>query len=128
MRGNGSPAIALGIVLVLSATAGLAQSASPLGQGDHHPHHRDFYRHWMQPGVTPAVSCCNARMTVQGVEVGDCEPTAALLISGRWYARLPHAGPFIEVPESKVLRERNPTQDGTDAHLWVLSQFEIRPV
>lgn len=116
MNSNLLLALALAAILLLSGHA-RAQAPSPLGQGDHHPLHRDFYRHWMQPGVSPPVSCCNARIEQQGVEVGDCEPTEARLIAGRWYARLPHAGPFVEVPESRILRERNPTQDGTDAHL-----------
>ena len=99
-------------VLFLGFAAGRASA-----QSGHHPLHHDFYRNWMQPGVSPPASCCNARVTVQGVEVGDCEPTEARLIAGRWYARLPHGGPFIEIPESKILRERNPTQDGADGHL-----------
>lgn len=99
-------------MVIIGYTAGRVRAQSP-----HHPLHRDFYRHWMQPGISPPVSCCNARMTVQGVEVGDCEPTEARLVAGRWYARLPHSGPFIAVPDAKILRERNPTQDGTDAHL-----------
>jgi hypothetical protein len=82
---------------------------------DHHPLHRDFYIHWKQPGSS--LSCCNARIEVDGHETGDCEPTEAKLIAGRWYARLPHQGPFIEVPEAKIIREHNPTHDGTDAHL-----------
>ncbi len=59
--------------------------------------------------LNPAASCCNARIaSPNGVEVGDCEPTEA---------RLPHRGPFIEVPDAKILREHNPTQGGTDGHL-----------
>lgn len=100
-------------VLFLGFAAGRASAQD--GTRPHHPLHHDFYRHWMRPDGMG--SCCNARMVVQGVEVGDCEPTEARLIAGRWYARLPHEGPFIEVPASRILRERNPTQDGTDAHL-----------
>lgn len=87
------------------------------GRGqDHHPLHRDFYRHWKQPGSE--LSCCNARIVwPQGAETGDCEPTDAKLISGRWYARLPHNGPYIEVPEDKIIREHNPTHDGSNGHL-----------
>ena len=104
-------------ILFLGFAAGRASA-----QTNHHPHH-DFYRGWMQPGVSPPASCCNARITAQGVEVGDCEPTEARLIAGRWYARLPHAGAFIEVPDGKILREKNPTQGGVDAHLcWTPSR------
>lgn len=102
--------ISLGMVLAyLFLGAGVARAQ------DHHPLHRDFYQHWKQPGSE--LSCCNARIEVDGVERGDCEPTDAKLIAGRWYARLPHAGAYIEVPDTKILREHNPTQGGVDAHL-----------
>jgi hypothetical protein len=103
-------------MFILGFTAGRVRA------NDHHPLHHDFYRTWMQPNGMG--SCCNARVVhPNGGETGDCEPTEARLIAGRWYARLPHAGAFIEVPDSKVIRERNPTQGGTDAHLcWTYSQ------
>lgn len=93
------------------------------GRGqDHHPLHEHFYQHWKQPGTQ--LSCCNARIILntgnalnEVVEIGDCEPTDFKLIAGRWYARLPHGGPYIEVPESKIIREVNPTQDGSNGHL-----------
>lgn len=104
-------AVLYGLVLLFLGFAAGRASAQ-----DHHPLHRDFYRHWKQPNSNK--SCCDARVSYpNGVEIGDCEPTEARLIAGRWYARLPHAGPFIEVPPGRILRERNPTQDGTDAHL-----------
>lgn len=86
------------------------------GAQDHHPLHKDFYSTWQRNDGKG--SCCNARMIgPHGYETGDCEPTEAKLIGGRWYARLPNAGAFIEVPEATILKKQNPTQDGTDAHL-----------
>ncbi len=105
--------IALAVAVFLVAIGFLAGRASAQ---DHHPLHRDFYRHWKQPGSS--TSCCNARIVhPNGGETGDCEPTEARLVAGRWYARLPHAGPFIEVPDARIIREPNPTEGGTDAHL-----------
>lgn len=82
---------------------------------DHSPHHADFYRHWMQPGVHPPISCCNARKVEGGVETGDCEPTKARIVNGNWQAWLRQESRWIDIPDSKVIRERNPT--GQDAHL-----------
>lgn len=82
---------------------------------DHHPLHHDFYRHWMQPGVSPPVSCCNARKTEHGIETGDCEPTKARIVNGNWQAWLRQESRWIDIPDSKIIRERNPT--GQDAHL-----------
>lgn len=94
----------------------LMMTARPARSADHHPLHKDFYRTWQRPDGMG--SCCNARIVhPNGGETGDCEPTETRLIGGRWYARLPHAGAFIEVPDSKIIREKNPTQGGTDGHL-----------
>lgn len=92
---------------------------------DHHPLHEDFYRTWMRNDGLG--SCCNARIDhPNGGQTGDCEPTDARLVAGRWYARLPHAGPFIEVPEARIIRQINPSRDGADGHLcWSPSQGVI---
>jgi len=93
-----------------------AQAPSPLGQGDHHPHHADFYRHWMQPGVWPPKSCCNARIRhLNGGETGDCEPTRAEVRGGNWWVWVAQLGSWLPVPDSKIIRVRNPS--GQDAHL-----------
>lgn len=117
-------ALLLGIVL-----AGAVVTSKPVRSQDHSGHaqfHRDFYQHWKQPGSN--ASCCNARIvtesTVGTIVTGDCEPTQAEVRNGEWWARLPaiyhHLGDergYIKVPESKRIRERNPTQGGVDAHL-----------
>jgi len=82
---------------------------------DHSPHHADFYRHWMQPGVIPPISCCKARKVEGGVETGDCEPTKARIVNGNWQAWLRQESRWIDIPDDKIIRERNPT--GQDAHL-----------
>ena len=88
---------------------------------DHSPHHRDFYRQWMQPGVTPPLSCCNARIEKDGLEVGDCEPTRAEIRAGAWWAWLRQETRWLPIPDAKLIRERNPS--GQDAHLcWTLAR------
>jgi len=82
---------------------------------DHSPHHKDFYRLWLQPGTS--VSCCNARVELNGVETGDCEPVKAEVRGGNWWAWLRQESRWIEIDDSRILRERNPTQGGVDAHL-----------
>jgi hypothetical protein len=88
---------------------------------DHHQFHRDFYRTWQQPDNLG--SCCDARISwPSGAETGDCEPTTAKLIAGRWYAQMPNGGAFIEVPAGKIIRQFNPSRDGTDGHLCFTPQ------
>lgn len=116
--------------LKLLGPAALAFAASALCVVDvvhaqdgahHHPFHRDFYSEWQRPNGMG--SCCNARIVgPDGREVGDCEPSEAHIASGEdgkphWFARLPHGGDFIEIPDRLVLRERNPEQGGPDGHL-----------
>lgn len=99
--------IALAVFAVWSAlSAAWAQ--------DHHPLHRDFYKEWKQPGVTPVTSCCNARIEKDGHETGDCEPTEAKMIAGQWWVWVRQIPGWIQVPEAKILRERNPNV--FDAH------------
>ena len=95
----------LGLVLLLAAQA--------FGQDHHHPFHSDFYRHWKNP--VNGASCCNARIEVNGHEVGDCEPTKAEIRKGAWWVWIRQTGQWQEVPDVRVLRERNPNT--FDAHL-----------
>lgn len=81
---------------------------------DHHPLHRDFYMNWKQPGTS--VSCCNARIETNGVETGDCEPTDAKLVNGRWMVWIRQLNDWLP-GDDKIIRERNPTVDGTSAHV-----------
>lgn len=80
---------------------------------DGHALHHDFYKTWMQPGGT--LGCCNAKETdADGVTTGDCYPTEAKVVAGHWTAKRDD-GVWIEIPDSKIIRERNP--NGQDAHL-----------
>jgi len=114
---------AVATLFVILLAIGAVVSAcwpKPAKAQDHHPAHRDFYRLWMQPGVYPPASCCNARVERDGAEVGDCEPTRAELRRGddgvaRWHAWLRQEGRWLPIPDAKVIRERNPS--GQDAHL-----------
>lgn len=91
---------------------GLTGAATPARADEHHhPLHKDFYRFWKQPGTD--LSCCDARIEAEGIEVGDCEPTRAEVRGGAWWAWLRQEGRWILVPDSRVIRERNPGgQDG----------------
>lgn len=82
---------------------------------DHHPHHKDFYRLWLQPGTN--ISCCNARVEVNGVETGDCEPVKAEVRGGNWWAWLRQESRWLEIPDSRIIRERNPEVGGQQGHL-----------
>lgn len=107
--------IAMLVIVVLMV--GFAISA--FGQ-DHHPLHRDFYRHWMAPD-NPATSCCNARITTNGVETGDCEPTEGRIRDGQWQAWIRQTGRWVVVPDVKIIRQPNPNI--FDAHVcWTLDR------
>jgi hypothetical protein len=84
-------------------------------QSDHMRWHT-YYRHWKQPGQ-PMLSCCNAREIGPNGEdlTGDCEPTRAEIRDGDWWAWLRQESRWIKVPDSKIIRERNPA--GEEAHL-----------
>jgi len=105
--------------LSLLVTAAVAWGAARSAAQDHHEFHRDFYRHWMQPGTN--VSCCDARVMKDGREVGDCEPTRAEIRKGAWWAWLRQESRWVEVPDARIIRERSPNV--TDAHLcWNYGQ------
>ena len=100
-------AVVLFVLAAMSAGAALAQTH------DHHEFHRDFYRHWKQPGTN--TSCCDARVTRDGMEVGDCEPTRAEIRAGAWWAWLRQESRWVEIPDARIIRERSPNV--TDAHI-----------
>ena len=102
------------VVLAIGAVVQAFMSVRARAQ-DHHPAHRDFYRQWMQPGVSPPLSCCNARLEKDGIETGDCEPTRAEIRGGAWWAWLRQETRWLPIPDAKLIRERNPS--GQDAHL-----------
>ena len=101
--------VAAGAALILWATEGRGQDHQ-----HHHPFHMDFYRHWKNP--VSGVSCCNARIEgPDGIETGDCEPTKAEVRNGSWWVWIRQIGQWQEVPDVRIIRERNPNI--FDAHL-----------
>ena len=110
------PAGARGLIAAAAVAVLIAGPAA--AQEHHHPLHRDFYRHWKQPGTE--TSCCDARVEVDGVERGDCEPVGAEPRRGadgqaHWFAWLRQESRWLEIPDERVIRERNP--GGQDGHL-----------
>jgi hypothetical protein len=93
----------------------------------HAQYHEDFYKHWMQPGVLPPVSCCNVREVFGGGATikGDCYPTQFRLKPTGCQAKLAPEDiarlgkEWINVPSRKIIREKNPDSTGRDGHLCV---------
>ena len=85
----------------------------PAQAQDHHRWHQ-YYKKWLQPGTT--VSCCDARIIQGGKDmIGDCEPARFEIRNGQWFAWLRQESRWIEVPDSKIIRERNPSSE--EGHL-----------
>ena len=94
-----------------------------------HDEFHDIYQHWKQPGTE--ISCCKGKVVINHwtnipAVVGDCYPTIFQLIDGkRWIAKLDAEDSirlnkeWIEVPDSKLLREKNPDSTGTRGHICV---------
>jgi hypothetical protein len=95
------------IALVLALISLIAQAQSG------HERWHQYYRTWLQPGTT--ISCCNARVTTYGVEIGDCEPTRYEMRKGEWYAWLRQESRWLHIPDDRIIRERNPS--GEEGHL-----------
>lgn len=105
-----------------------------LGGVTHKARAHDVYKTWHTPG-SPGVSCCNERKTVDGKVEGDCYPTEATLapsggllnpdIKGDvwWVKRFD--GRWIEVPESRIVHEKNPDDTGSRAHLCQADNSEF---
>lgn len=104
--------IALGVSL-LSLPA-LSQTGHEEG---HTLYHEDAYSRWAVPGGSPG-SCCRAKRQMPwGGVTGDCYPTEARLIDGkRWQAKRDN-GEWVDIPESRIIREKNPDPTGRAAHL-----------
>jgi hypothetical protein len=96
--------ILTGLVLACLFLGWLARDA---WAQDHHPLHKDFYHKWRAPD-NPDVSCCNARIESDGEVRGDCEPTQARVVNGQWQAWVRQQGIWLPIPETKILREKNP--------------------
>lgn len=132
---------ALGAVSCSVLNKAFAQFDEMNGVEEHdpapHERYHEFYKTWKQPD-NPAISCCNANkydtLTGKTHISGDCEPTHAELRPGadglvHWWARVPEwmikegMQPWIEIPDSKVIHERNPT--GEEAHLCVTALYHL---
>ena len=77
-----------------------------------HPHneyHADHYKHWQRPDA--GGSCCNARTTKDGYEEGDCEPTKAEIRNGVWFAWLREQNRWVQIPDIRIINERNPSPE-----------------
>lgn len=107
-------AIILSIFMVCFAVTPKARAQH---QG-HDLHHDNAYSKWMQNKPNETLSCCNKKDYDKGS--GDCYPTEAELRgSGKdiqWWAKR-DTGEWIPIPESKIIRERNPDLSGVTAHI-----------
>ena len=93
-----------------------AQERHDLGHAMYH----DTYMTWMQPDA-PTVSCCRARVVgPNGTMTGDCRPTAFRVVgegkATHWQAQLDN-GSWIDIPDSKLIHEKNPDPSGVTGHL-----------
>lgn len=107
--------IAGACIFVGLAILALLAFGVPAHPQDGHARWHEYYREWKQPGT--GMSCCNARQIGPAGEdlTGDCEPTRAEKRGGDWYAWLRQESRWIKIPDSKIIRERNPA--GEEAHL-----------
>jgi hypothetical protein len=131
---------AMAVVLALGGLCSLAWAQ----EHDRHSELHDFYKHWKQPGGAknwnggPA-SCCNAREVdwddASGWPrrvMGDCYATEfRLKPGGSWVAKLDRLDrqrldkEWVDVPDIKIIRERNPDFTGRDGHLCTGTAGEI---
>jgi hypothetical protein len=91
----------------------------------HARYHTDYMR-WKNSNGFP---CCSAKYDEHGVPMsGDCVPTEGILrpslkpeLNGAvvWWLFIEETGRFEEMPEGKMLRERNPDDTGRAAHACV---------
>ena len=70
-----------------------------------------FYQTWMRPD-NRAMSCCHDK---------DCAPAQSRLMGGKWQARNTDDEPWLDIPESKIERERD-SPDGR-SHLCKAGTF-----
>lgn len=96
--------------------APIGQPTTPPDHVEGHAQHHDVYRTWCQPGrekpCPSYYSCCNEKKD----GVGDCYPTTAELRNDHWFA-LTDEKKWIEIPDEKIVREINPDETGSRAHL-----------
>ena len=124
------------ITMIFIGLGGLAGYTALAQNGERdkgHAQFHDFYRTWCQPGkgkpCRQSDSCCTARKKVNGLPTGDCYPTKFRPNPTRrteWIARLlPEdrkwfgGQEWIDVPDDRIIREKNPDLTGQDGHLCV---------
>lgn len=117
----------MGVVCGTAAVVMIVLALWPgvLSAQDHsagHALHHDVYQTWRTPGS--GVSCCSEKRTGEdGKTTGDCYPVDAetrpsILHPGvvAWWAKR-DTGDWIEIPESRIIREINPDETGSRGHL-----------
>lgn len=72
----------------------------------------DMYGNWVN-GINGG-SCCNGKKTEDGMETGDCEPTAAKFERGNWWAYVKSTKIWVQIPDEKIVHYK--THD-LNAHL-----------
>lgn len=110
--------VALAVLLQIAK----AHAEGPESHADGHAKLHDFYREWSRPDT--GGSCCNMRVTTpDGGYTGDCRATPfrpAVDKDGKfdhWQALLDDGRSWVDVPDSKIIREKNPDPSGQDGHL-----------
>lgn len=106
--------IVLGVLLAIVGLAFMAGRVTAQDHAEGHLKYHPAYSTWKQPGTE--LSCCNAKETANGVTVGDCYPTAFRLTPSGWQAQR-DTGDWIDIPDSRLLREPNPDPSGVTGHL-----------
>lgn len=94
-------------------------------QNGHGQYHGDAYSKWLRNDTK--TSCCNLRIMSPDGDVlsGDCRPVEAELRRNEkgeleWWAQQEKGDPrsqWIRIPESVIIREKNPDLSGNSAHL-----------
>ena len=105
-------------ILAFAVSVGVSRKAYSQSHEGHDLHHDNAYSKWMQNKPNETLSCCNKKDYEKGS--GDCYPTEAELRgSGKdiqWWAKR-DTGDWIPIPDSKIIRERNPDLSGVTAHI-----------
>jgi hypothetical protein len=97
---------------------------------DQHSRYHDQYNTWCQPNYTGAkpcpkpYSCCDAREEKDGTVEGHCYWTQAELRKSKdptikypvWWVLL-DTSVWEEIPNDKIIHEKNPDETGTAAHI-----------
>lgn len=98
------PMVTVGIVLLILAAVLPAKAQEQRGH-THVGAIGQFYQSWMRPD-NRAISCCHDK---------DCAPAQSKLVNGSWHARNSDDEDWVEVPASRIERDRD-SPDG-QSHL-----------